>query len=157
MAASPPKKKRSVPLTVRLLGIGIFFGVGLVGCVIVYSAFLYFGVSDLFGIKDYFPKWVVAESLRQKQAPSKNTRNPDADAKSIANGQNANSPDAKQPNLGSADSTGNPTVADNGTPPSGNPDAKGPQKTGADDVAAPSPAKANPATNPFNNPKPNDA
>jgi hypothetical protein len=156
MAASPPKKKRSVPLTVRLLGIGIFFGVGLVGCVIVYSAFLYFGISDLFGIKDYFPKWVVAESLRQKQGPSKNIRSPDADAKSVVNGQNAN-PDAKQSNSGSADSTDKPTVADNGTPPSGNPDAKGPQKTGAADVAKPSPAKADPATNPFDNPKPNDA
>jgi hypothetical protein len=157
MAASPPKTKRRVPLTVRLLGIGIFFGVGAVGCVIVYSAFLYFGVSDLFGIKDYFPKWVVAESLRQKQGPSKNTRNPDADVKSLANGQNANTPDTKQPNSGSAGPSDKPTVADNVTPPSANPDAKGPQKSGAADVAAPSPAKGDPAANPFDNPKPGDA
>ncbi len=182
MAAKPPKKKRKVPLTVRIIGIFIFFGVGAVGCVIVYSAFLFFGISDPLHIGPKLPTWLVAESLRKEQ-PSQGKK-PTGDQKPMVNGQNTqtnsgtststtqpNSTDASNEQKGPSDDSAKPgdkSVANNGTPQANpadatkgpgdkNPPNEGPTKPGPKDVATNPPGKADPATNPFDDPKPNGA
>ena len=57
-SALPPKKRRQAPLAVKLIGLLIFFGFGLLGCYLVYGAFMFFTRSDQFHIKQFFPSFV---------------------------------------------------------------------------------------------------
>jgi hypothetical protein len=92
--ASPVKKKRKVPLLVRVIGLAIFFGFGLLGLVLVYTAFLFFGGEsfDQFGIRQYWPKWLVAKSapVRAKAETNKPPEKSEKDAPPPANQEPAN-------------------------------------------------------------------
>ncbi|HEV3417875.1 MAG TPA: hypothetical protein VG056_13700, partial [Pirellulales bacterium] len=160
MAAKPPQQKRKTPLSVRLIGIGIFFGFGVLGCVIVYSAFLYFGISDLFGIQKYFPDWVVAKSLREPMVrPSNKTQR---DTKPLlSQGPNDSGRDAiptpsdgttgdEQKNRPPADSATleKPAAADGAAGGSADAAANGPAKTAPTDASAQTPGKADAAAGP---------
>ncbi len=70
--APPPKKKRKVPLKVKLIGITAFLVIFLVIDVAVYCGLLFFG-SDPLNLRNTlpFPKFIVAKSLRD--APSSPT------------------------------------------------------------------------------------
>ena len=168
MAAKPEKKKRKAPVRVRVVGIGIMVLVTILGCYALAAAFLYFGIADVPQFsRGWFPDVIVAESLRQQRTHGKTNlnRTPAGDSKSNASGQAANIPDAKQSNPATADTTGDakkpestldkPAVADSGAAAS--PDATTNGRKAASDSAAPLPGKADPATNPFDSPKPNDA
>jgi len=177
MAAKPPKRKRKVPLAVRLIGIGIFFGIGAVGCYIVAAAFLYFGVADVPEFaRGLFPNALVAKSLMQQRTPGKNSQRPQIASQSTTTAQSSNISSANE---------SNPTVADasaeskNAQPAGDKTDektnGKPADKQPANDNAAPGPAdsdkgatkpnvadttppgKADPTTNPFENPKPSDS
>lgn len=167
MAAKPPKKKRKVPLSVRILGIFIFFGVGAVGCVLVYGAFLFFGISDPLHLGPKLPTWLVAESFRTEQPPR--GKKPQGDPKPMVNSQQTSTATTSQPGPAGADASSTtttatpmndgdkpnkPAVADNSTP-AANPDNKGPAKPGPGDVATNPPTKPDPSANPFDDPKPN--
>ena len=85
MAAKPPRPKKKVPIMVRLIGVGLFFGFGILGLLLVYSAFLFFGI-DQFGIHKYFPNFVVAKSLREPASPKPAKPNGDKSAGSTGLG-----------------------------------------------------------------------
>ncbi|HEV2968484.1 MAG TPA: hypothetical protein VGY55_00755 [Pirellulales bacterium] len=151
-AAKLPRQKKKTPLAVRLIGIGIFFGFGALGCLLVYSAFLYFGISDLFGVQKYFPDWVVAKSLREPKVRPSNSRPRDAKPL-LSQGPNDSGPDAvpslsnntaadEQKSRPTADSATaeKPAAADNPAAESADAATKGPAKTAAED-AAQSPSK----------------
>jgi hypothetical protein len=56
-AAPPAKKRRQAPLVVKLIGVLLGLGFGLVGCYLVYGAFVWMG-SDQFHLKQYFPTFI---------------------------------------------------------------------------------------------------
>jgi hypothetical protein len=176
MAAKPPQKKRKFPLAVRLIGIGIFFGIGAVGCYLVAAAFLYFGIADVPEFsRGLFPDALVAQSLKQQRHSGKNVQKPSTQPQTTTTSQSSTSPDAAQTTSTVADAN-----ADNNRHPAG--DKSGDDSAGkladkssaaenttpvaaGSEKAAPTPAiadtnpqgKADPATNPFDNPKPNDS
>ncbi len=173
IAAKPPKKKRKVPLAVRLIGIGIFFGIGAVGCYIVAAAFLYFGVADVPEFsRGLFPDVLVAQSLKQQRTSGKNNRRPATPPQTTTSGQNPSDPDVAQTTSTvadtNADSKNQPPAADKSVEKPADKSAPadttaaaaaGSDKTAPKPVAADSApsGKADPQTNPFENPKPGDS
>ena len=170
MAAKPPKKKKHVPLTVRLIGYGMFIASGVLGLVVVYGASLYFGFSDPLKLGKHLPDWLVAKSLRGetdrsmvKPAPNPNSlRQADVEPgtetpkQPVPNDADA-STEPKNPPADDEKPATKPATADNGSPAQPDSDSKTASKLAANDVATETPGKANPAGSPFEQPaKPND-
>jgi hypothetical protein len=167
MAATPPKKKRPVPMTVRLIGYGMFIASGLLGLVVVYAASLYFGFSDPLKLGKHLPEWLVAKSLRGEPDRSKPAANPDSLRQAVA-GSDAQKQAApgdadagggsKNPPSGDDKGTTKSDVADNGPATRPEPDGKTASKSTPADVASETAGKPNPDVSPFDkSPKPNDA
>jgi hypothetical protein len=171
MAAKPPKKKKHVPLTVRLIGYGMFIASGVLGLMVVYGASLYFGFSDPLKLGRHLPDWLVAKSLRGetdrsmvKPAPNPNSLRQAADEpgtetpkQPAPNDADANA-EPKNPPAGDEKPATKPATADNGSPAQPDSDSKTVSKPAATDVATETPGKANPAGSPFDQPpKPNDS
>ena len=171
MAARPPKKKKHVPLTVRLIGYGMFIASGVLGLVVVYGASLYFGFSDPLKLGRHLPDWLVAKSLRGetdrnmvKPAPNPNSLRQAADEPGgeMPKQPGPNDADAsaepKNPQAGDEKTASKPATADSGSPAPPDSDSKTVSKPAATDVATEAPGKANPAESPFDQPpKPNDS
>jgi hypothetical protein len=170
MAAKPPKKKKHVPLTVRLIGYGMFIASGVLGLVVVYGASLYFGFSDPLKLGRHLPDWLVAKSLRGETDRSmvKPAPNPNS-LRQAAGESGAETP--KQPGPNDADASAEPknppagddrpatkpAVADSSSPTPTDSDTKAVSKPAPTDVATETPGKGNPAGSPFEQPaKPSD-
>jgi hypothetical protein len=171
MAAKPPKKKRPVPMSVRLIGYGMFIASGLLGLAVVYAASLYFGFSDPLKIGKHLPDWLVAKSLRGES--SRNVSKPPANPESLRQtSTDSTAASTQQPGTNDAAAKNEPmnpppsdektaekpAVAENSTPAPSDSDAKANSKPPATDVAAGSPGKTVPSGSPFDSqPKQNDA
>jgi hypothetical protein len=112
--APPPRKKRKPRLLVRVIGLGLFFGSGILGLLIVYSVFLLFGM-DQFGIGKYWPAFINrAGNKSTANAPNKPLVN-----KPVAADVAAPGPGGTMPNPNGfpapADGSANPGTIDKGT------------------------------------------
>lgn len=144
--APPAKKRRPAPMAVKLVGLVIFVGFGLLGCYLVYGAFMFFTRSDQFHIKEFFPSFVTnrltegAAHPRAIQSPSSMAASPGA------MNQTAAAPGATNATPSSG-STPPPSAVASSSQPTQQPAEKSPfDSQPGNNPTSSSPAASNPTT-----------
>lgn len=133
-SAPPAKKRREAPLAVKLIGLLIGLGFGLIGCYLVYGIFLYTG-SDQFHLKQFFPHF-----LQNRVADTSGKARTNKPPEKLTSGSIAPSTPSSGALSGPVSPIDQANAPSNGSPPPVNP-----LTTGNNQPASP-PADTGPAT-----------